>query len=145
MKVTLLLADYAEAVNNKLYIMGGGWSVIGPDPSPPFAIAVKLEVPWDETNKRHRLEFKLVDADDKPISVPTPVGDRPVEIAGEFEVGRPPGLKPGTPLDFSLAFNIGPLQLPPNTRCLWRCYINNVTREDWQLAFTTRPARQPSQ
>jgi hypothetical protein len=140
MKLTLLLADFAEAINNKLYIMGGGWSVIGPDPA-TFAIAVKLEVPWDETNKRHQLELKLVDADEKPIMVPTPVGDKPLEIGGEFEVGRPVGLKPGTPLDVALAFNMGPLPLPSDTRCVWRCYIDGNTRDEWQSTFTTRPAK----
>ena len=30
-----------------------------------------------------------------------------------FEVGRPPGLKPGTPLDFPVAVNSGPLPLGP--------------------------------
>lgn len=140
MRLTLLLADFARAINNKLYIMGGGWSIIGPDP-PPFAVAVKLEVPWDETNKRHRLDFRFVDADAKPIMVPTPVGDKPVEIGGEFEVGRPPGLKPGSPLDVAVAFNIGPLPLPTDTRCVWKCFIDAETTEDRQLAFTTRPAR----
>jgi hypothetical protein len=28
MKLTMLLADAAEAVNGKLYILGGGWSII---------------------------------------------------------------------------------------------------------------------
>ena len=44
MKVTMLLADAAQAVNGKLYILGGGWSVAGPDPT-PMAIALKMEVP----------------------------------------------------------------------------------------------------
>jgi len=26
----MMLADAAQAVNGKLYIMGGGWSVMGP-------------------------------------------------------------------------------------------------------------------
>ena len=34
MKVTILLADAAQAVEGKLYILGGGWSITGPDPSP---------------------------------------------------------------------------------------------------------------
>src|SRR5712692_6126152 len=59
MKVTMLLADAAQAVNGKLYILGGGWSVTGPAPS-PSAIALKIEVPWDEANTRHKLTLDLV-------------------------------------------------------------------------------------
>ena len=29
-KVTMMLADAAQAVEGKLYILGGGWSVTGP-------------------------------------------------------------------------------------------------------------------
>jgi hypothetical protein len=137
MRVTLLLADSAQAVDGKLYILGGGWSVTGPDPT-PSAIAIKIEVPWDEANKRHQLECALVDADGQPVMVPTPTGDRPVNLAVGFEAGRPAGLKPGTPLDVALAINIGPLPLKPNGRYLWRCSIDGNSKDDWQVAFTTR-------
>lgn len=142
MKVTMLLADSAQAVNGKLYILGGGWSITGPDPT-VMAIVIKIEVPWDEANKRHKLELALLNADGQPVMVPTPTGDRPVELSGEFEVGRPPGLKPGTPLDFPVALNIGPLPLPPDARYVWRLSIDGKSEEDWQVAFTTRPAQGP--
>jgi hypothetical protein len=138
MKVTMLLADAAEAVNGKLYVLGGGWSITGPDPM-PSAIAIKIDVPWDEANKRHSLKLTLVDTDDKPAMVPTPVGEQPLEFRFEFEVGRPPGLKPGTPLDYALAINLGPVPLQPDSRYVWRLWIDEKTDEDWQVAFSTRP------
>jgi hypothetical protein len=52
--LSVLLADSAQAVGGKLYILGGRWSVTGPGPS-ASAIALKIEVPWDETNRRHKL------------------------------------------------------------------------------------------
>lgn len=139
MKVMMLLCDSAQAVNGKLYILGGGWSITGPDPT-PSAVAIKIEVPWDESNKRHRLQLALLDSDGKPVTVPTPTGDRPIELGGDFEVGRPAGLKPGTPLDVSMAINVGPLPLKPDSRFVWRLSIDGHSDEDWQLAFTTRPA-----
>ena len=142
MKVTMLLADSAQAVNGKLYILGGGWSVTGPDPI-PSAIAIQIEVPWDEANRRHRLELVLLSADGQPVMVPTPTGDRPVQLGAEFEVGRPAGLKPGTPLGVALAINIGALPLPPDGRYVWRCSIDGRSEESWQLAFGTRPAHRP--
>ena len=44
MKVTVMLADYAQGADGKLTIVGGGWSVTGPMPV-PFAIAVLFQVP----------------------------------------------------------------------------------------------------
>ena len=142
MKVTMLLADSAQAVGGKLYILGGGWSVTGPGPV-PSAIAMKIEVPWDRANERHDLKIALVDGDGQPVLVPTPEGERPLEMTAQFEVGRPPGLLPGTPLDFTLAVNLGPLPLRPGQRYVWRCTIHGETNEDWQLAFTTREQQPP--
>ena len=44
--MTLMLADSAQEVGGKLYILGGGWSVTGPV-VPPSAVAIKIDVPWD--------------------------------------------------------------------------------------------------
>jgi hypothetical protein len=139
MKVTMLLADAAAAVQGKLYILGGGWSITGPTPT-PFAIAIKIEVPWDEANKRHKLALELFDADGNPVKVRGEHGEEPVRVEGEFEVGRPPGLKPGTPLDFTLAIGFGPIPLPPDSRFAWRLSIDGYADELWQVAFSTRPA-----
>jgi hypothetical protein len=143
MKVTMLLADSAQAVGGKLYILGGGWSVTGPGPS-ASAIALKIEVPWDETNQRHRLLLKLLDADGHPVLVSSPTGDVPLEIPGEFEVGRPAGIQPGTPIDVPAAISIGPVPIPPGGRYVWRLSIDGRSEPDWEVAFSTRPAAQSS-
>lgn len=137
MKVTMLLADSAQAVGGKLYILGGGWSVTGPGPV-PSALAIKIEVPWDQANQRHDLQIALLDVDGHPVKVPTQTGDVPLELKSQFEVGRPAGLLPGTPLDVALAVNLGPLPLRPGQRYVWRCTINGETNEDWHVAFSTR-------
>ena len=46
MKVTMLLADAVRAFGGKLYILGGGRSMI-PSEHTPMAIAIKVEVPWE--------------------------------------------------------------------------------------------------
>ena len=96
----MMLADSAQEVGGKLYILGGGWSITGPDPV-PMAIALKLEVPWDRTNVQHKLLLELLDEDGEPVMVPGPEehGEVPLQVTGEFEAGRPPGIKPGTPID----------------------------------------------
>lgn len=138
MKVTLLLADAAQAVDGKLYILGGGWSVTGPQPS-PSALAIKIEVPWSETNRRHRWEAHLEDADGATVTFSTPEGDQRMALDGDFEVGRPPGVLEGTPIDLPLAVGLVPLPLEPG-RYVWRITIDGVGNDQWTAGFTVRSA-----
>lgn len=130
-----MLADAAQAVEGKLYILGGGWSITGPQPT-AMAIALKLEVPWDQANRRHRWQIELLDGDGLLVQLSVmPNGGhlQTVHIQGELEVGRPAGLPPGTALDVPMAINIGPLPLPPGQRFVWKLTIDEETREDWQV------------
>lgn len=85
----IILADAAEAVNNKLYLIGGGWETLTINsPLPllhPCAIAVAFSVPWNETNQRHNIEIAIDDQD----------GGQLVKVEGQVEVGRPPGIPLG--------------------------------------------------
>jgi hypothetical protein len=140
MKVTMLLADSAQVQGGKLYLLGGGWSVAGPEPI-PMALAIKIDVPWDQANQQHKWAIALQTADGQPVIGQTPEGERPIIIDGQFEVGRPPGLVPGTPIDLPMAINLGPLPIAPGSRYVWRLEIDGYSEDDWFLAFTTRPAR----
>jgi hypothetical protein len=136
-QVTLLLADAAQAVDNKLYVLGGGWSITGPQPS-PSALAVHIKVPWDEANELHRLRIELLDADGQAVTLGEGDEVQPVVIESEFEVGRPPGLIRGTPIDLSLAVTLGPLPLAQGMRYEWRLSIDGHHEEGWRVAFSTR-------
>lgn len=114
MDATMLLCDSAEAVNGKLYILGAGWSqLLMPDFPTNMALAIKIAVPWDQANERHRVVVMLNDADGNPVELPGPEGN-PVAVRNEaeFETGRPPGLMPGTELDAPLVFNFQGIPLP---------------------------------
>ena len=139
MKVTLLLADAAEVVQNKLYILGGGWSVTGPGPC-TGAIAVQIRVPWDQANRRHRFELTLLDTDGNPVLLESAPGEQPQPLqgGGQFEVGRPTGVLPGTPIEWSFVLNFVNLPLPAAGRYVWELKINGRAEEDWQLPFATR-------
>jgi hypothetical protein len=115
----MLLCDAAEAVNGKLYILGGGWSrLLLPDVPANMSLAVKIAVPWNEANDPHRVIARLVDPDGQPVQVPVVMeeGGQPidVEVGNEVrvETGRPPGLVPGTDIDAPLVFNFNGLALP---------------------------------
>lgn len=137
MKVTILLADSAQAVEGKLYILGGGWSTKGPEPA-PMALAIKIDIPWSEANRKHKWKAILEDSDGQPVSFETPAGPGSLEVGGDFEVGRPPGLIEGTPLDLPVAISIGPAPLKPG-RYRWRLEIDERTESDWSVGFTVRP------
>ena len=144
MKVTMLLADYVQVSDGKLIVVGGGWSLTGPEPT-PFGIAILVHVPWDQANRRHTLRLELIDADGRAVTVPVEGEDgesegEPIVFLNdiEFEVGRPAGIKPGTPLELPLAVNSGPLPLEPGSRYELRLSINGEGDEDWRLAFSVR-------
>ncbi len=139
MKLTLLLCDAAQVADGKLYVLGGGWSVVGPGPT-PMAIAAKVDVPWHEATASHAWTLELTDDDGAPVWIPTSDGNQPVEVAGEFQAYQPEGLKPGTPLDVPLVVNFGPLPLAPGRRYVWRFHIDGHTEDTWQAGFTVRDA-----
>ncbi|MDA8379861.1 MAG: hypothetical protein M0020_03380 [Actinomycetota bacterium] len=145
MKVTMLLCDAAQVADGKLYILGGGWSIIGPVPA-PTAIAIKIDVPWHAAAEVHHWELFFTDADGQPVIVPGPNGPQAIEVRGEFRVGRNPAVPEGSPIDMPLAVNIGPLPLESGSRYTWRLSIDGETEAGWSLSFTTRPAteEQPS-
>ncbi len=130
-RLTALLCDSAQVADGKLYVLGGGWSVCGPGPF-LHGLAIKVEVPWNESNKKHELTAELVHQDGRTVLL----GEDPKEVKfeTEFEVGRPAGLLPATPLDVPLTINFGPMELPPGEMFAWQISIdrNEVDRVNFQ-------------
>lgn len=105
---TLMVANHAEAVNGLLYLTGAGWTDLrrpmphqGPPPINHIGIGISILVAWDETNRRHRVVVHIENADGREL----------MNIQADFEMGRPPGLAPGSDLRGVLAVN-GELQFP---------------------------------
>jgi hypothetical protein len=118
----MLLCDFAEAVGGKLYIMGGGWSrILVPNSPTNMALAVKVEVPWDQANTQLNIEAVLVTEDGEPGLV----GGKQIKAEGQAEVGRPPGIKRGSPIDLVFALNFGQIGLGPGGY-RWELYVNQT-------------------
>lgn len=79
-----ILADRAEIVNHKLYMMGGGWDrrgVIDFKVPQEISLAVGLLIPWNLTNEQHHLDIRV--ENDAGTNIPP-------EVHGTVVVGRPP-------------------------------------------------------
>jgi hypothetical protein len=124
-EATMLLCDAAESIGGKLYILGGGWSQVGIPLGAPMnmALAVKLSIPWDQTNRPINVRATLVTEDGQPVVLP--VG--PLTAEGEIELGSPPGWKPGTPLDAPLVMNFGGVSLGPGGY-VWELEVDNIVK-----------------
>lgn len=102
---SFVAADWAEAINGKLYLMGGGFDTLYAANFPTtfrFAIGAVLRIPWHDTNRRLPLAGHAETADG---------GDElGWKLEGEFEAGRPAGRRGGdvmaviaTPVQFDIA------------------------------------------
>jgi hypothetical protein len=135
--LTLLLADSAQAIGGKLFVLGAGWNLRSTQPT-PCAIAAIVAVPWTETNRKHSLQITLIDGNGRQFP-PAASGAPPLVISSEFEVGRQPGLPPGIRINVPIAINLGPLQLPAG-QFEWRAILDGKGRDDWRLPFTVLAA-----
>jgi hypothetical protein len=106
--VTLLLCDAAAASDGKLFVLGGGWSFVSAETPFNMALAILIAVPWDQANRRIEVTAKLMDDDGDPVQV----NDQDILAVGQLEVGRPPGVKPGSDLNAPLALTFNGMALP---------------------------------
>jgi hypothetical protein len=124
MEATLLLCDAADNVGGKLYVMGGGWTqLLHADVPASMALAVLLIVSWNEANEGHQLDAALKTEDGEIVVV----GDQEIRQTGRVEVGRPPGVKPGTELNVPVALTFTGLVLPAGGY-VWELQIDGVPK-----------------
>jgi hypothetical protein len=132
-EVTMLLCDAAQSVGGKLYVLGGGWSQVPATAlaqGQSMALAVYLAVPWDRANESFEVVARLTTEDGDTVHLPG-LGEGgssgPMETRGQLEVGRPPGLKRGTPLDSTVALNFAGLPLGPGGY-VWQFLVNDEVK-----------------
>jgi hypothetical protein len=106
---SMMLCDFAQNVNGKLYIFGGGWNQVQRQPGITafeVTIAVKLDVPWDLANHRMDMVVQLLTDQGEVVDAGQ---DGPVRVEGQIEVARGLGLRQGTPLISALVI---PFRIP---------------------------------
>ena len=132
----MLLCDAAEASEGKLFILGGGWTITGPGPS-PSAVALLIEVPWDQANHRNKLVLELLNEDGQPVIQPGQIlhgvlTQRGATAVGVGEPGRPAAAKTGTAEEYSASDFAG--YVPQMAAAVW---VGNPHRPNSSLAYST--------
>jgi len=118
----LVLADRAEAVNGKLYMVGGGFDRVSVPVFPAnanFDVALGAMVDYNETNEPHSFELRLENVDNEVVLGP---------IGGQVEVGRPPGMKPGQSQRVMLVIR-GPFPIPAPGEYSWVAVLDGSQQE----------------
>lgn len=135
----IIMADSAEVVNGKLYLMGGGWNRLVVNQPFPFqqviSIAVSFSVGWDETNMRQPMEIRIEDMEGKQVA----------RVNGEIEAGRPRGITPGETQRVQLAFKL-PLRFEKTDTFSVSAYIAEemAGRTSFTIASGRQQRRRPS-
>ena len=94
-----LIADYAEVVSGKLYLMGGGWDTTHAAQVPAtirLAVAIGVRIDWGEANR----EFPVL------VAVEDDDGHELVRIQGAVSTTRAPNAVPGSPQLAQIAANV---------------------------------------
>lgn len=126
----LILADRAEVVNGKLYVMGGAWDrIFAQDLRNPsvISLAIGILVPWLATNQQHSATIGIEDADGVSVGFQAEVG---------FNTGRPAGAEVGEAQRVLLAIPSLAVQFPRYGRFYVQAYINGhqAKRVTFQVA-----------
>ncbi|MCL4545107.1 MAG: hypothetical protein M1118_11005 [Chloroflexi bacterium] len=131
----IILADRAEVINGKLYMMGGGWDALVIPQFPAqvsFSIAIGILVPWAESNEVSEFMVTIHDGDGATLTSP---------FQGRFIPGRPPLSPKGQPLRTMLVVN---QLVPVQHRGLYSVRIQLASGAVKQVGRSIRSASQPS-
>jgi hypothetical protein len=120
----MLLCDAAQSVGGKLYILGAGWSQMLANNPTDMSLAIKLLIPWSRTNEPVNVRASLLNRASAEV---VDFGMGPVRIETAVELGRPPGMARGTPLDASLVMNFPGVRLAPGNY-VWELEVGGTVK-----------------
>ena len=125
----LLVADRAEVVNGKLYLMGGSWDRVQPPQFPHrmmLGIALGVRIPFAHTDDQHTVAIELLHDDTRMIG-----------FEAKLATGRPPGMA-GMDMLVPMAFNI-PIAIPGEGQVTLKAVIDGRSGRRHEIKVTQRP------
>ena len=131
----LLVADRAEVVNGKLYLMGGSWDRIQPQQFPHrmmLGIAMGVRIPFAYTDDQHTVAIELMHNDTRMIG-----------FEAKLATGRPPGMA-GMDMLVPMAFNI-PIAIPAEGQVTLKAVIDGASGRRHEIKVIQRPQQQGQQ
>lgn len=127
----LLVADRAEVVNGKLYLMGGSWDRIQPPKFPHrmmLGIALGVRIPFSHTDDQHKVSVELHHEDARLIG-----------FEAKLTTGRPPGMA-GMDMLVPMAFNI-PVGIPGEGQLVLRASVDGREPRRHEIKVMLRQQR----
>jgi hypothetical protein len=127
----LLVADRAEVVNGKLYLMGGSWDRIQPPKFPHrmmLGIALGVRIPFSHTEEQHKVGVEIHHGDTRLLG-----------FEAKLTTGRPPGMA-GMDMLVPMAFNI-PLAIPEEGQVVLRAAVDDREPRRHEIKVTQRQQR----
>ena len=128
----LLVADRAEVVNGKLYLMGGSWDRIQPQNFPHrmmLGIALGVRIPFAYTDDQHTVAIELLHGETRMIG-----------FEAKLATGRPPGMA-GMDMLVPMAFNI-PIAIPDEGQVALKAVIDGQHGRRHDIKVIKRPQQQ---
>ena len=128
----LLVADRAEVVNGKLYLMGGSWDRIQPPKFPHrmmLGIALGVRIPFTHSDDQHKVSVEI-QHDEKRL----------VGFEAKLTTGRPPGMA-GMDILVPMAFNI-PVAIPEEGLVVLRAAVDDRPPRRHEIKAMQRPQQQ---
>ncbi|WP_169953775.1 DUF6941 family protein [Microbispora sp. H11081] len=143
MQAFLVLCDAAQhdQVTGKLSMLGGDWSIIGPQIS-PMTVVVLMRTSWEEAEKAKTFTLNLLDDDGEPVRHGPE--RRPIQYNGRLS------LDPGNPLaddkvarmtdiHSNVMVSLGSLPLQPGHRYRWTFDVEGEEIASVQFAVRSAP------
>lgn len=100
------LADSADAINGKIYVMGGAfdtvWAKEAPVVHPKLSLVLKLKLDAAELDRQHILEIVVMDEDGKSVA----------KVGGPLEIKKNPLAYKGWPQPFLAVMHFVNLTFP---------------------------------
>ncbi|HZW01944.1 MAG TPA: hypothetical protein VFF55_10295 [Candidatus Deferrimicrobium sp.] len=127
----LLVADRAEVVNGKLYLMGAAWDRIQPPTFPHrmiLGIALGVRIPFAHTDDQHTVAVEMQQDE-----------QRLVGFEAKLTTGRPPGMA-GMDMLVPMAFNI-PVAIPAEGQVVLRASVDGRAPRRHEIRVTQRAQR----